>query len=237
MVKNIKEPHRVINFLEMIGTFIGARLFAIGHNNPDELRWTDFDIITDNIGNKFIINKCFTSCRPVAWALHELIALSLDKSIRFNATFKGGESGELSQKTDQISRGLLQLEANLRVFPNLFHKSFWFTDIRKKSLENFSKIIRLKDRKRLIKKIRRAKGGGEATVIPRMPKGLKADRKRKKKLREMQLSLITDKELKQMKSNPQIASLSKGGPSRADLDNAAKIWAEHGFDIKSSLND
>ena len=68
-----------------------------------------------------------------------------------------------------------------------------------------------------------------------MPKGLKADRKRKKKLREMQLSLIIDRELRQMKSNAQIASLSKGGPSRADLDNAVKIWAEHGFDINSSI--
>merc|ERR1712015_73372 len=99
----IKEPHRVINFLEMIGAFIGARLYATGHDNPDELRWADFDVITDNRGNSFIVNKCFASSRPVAWALHELIALSLDKSLRFNATFKGGESCELSKKTDRIS--------------------------------------------------------------------------------------------------------------------------------------
>ena len=49
----------------------------------------------------------------------------------------------------------------------------------------------------------------------------------------MQLSLIIDKELKDGKMSAQIASLSKGGPSRAELDNAAKIWAEQGFDIGS----
>ena len=47
---DMRKPHRVINSLEMIGTFIGARLYATGHHNPDELRWTDFDIVTDNIG-------------------------------------------------------------------------------------------------------------------------------------------------------------------------------------------
>ena len=231
----LKEPHRIINFLELIGTNVAARLWITGHSDPNELRWQDAIIITDNEGNSCIINKGFTSARPLAWALHELIAFALDRSIRFHALHWQGDSTELSQIADQLSRGLMRLDDYPEASLDLYDNGFWYTDIRQKCPSNFREIMKLKDRKRAIKETRRTKGGMIAPVIPRLPKGLKAHRKRQKKMREMELSLELDNELKEAEPNDPVASLSKGGPKRADLDNACTKWASMGFSLSLSF--
>ena len=127
----------------------------------------------------------------------------------------------------------MRLEDYPEVSPDLYNNEFWNTDIRQKCPTNFREIMKLKDRKRIIKETRRTKGGMIAPVIPRQPKGLKAHRKRQKKMREMELSLEIDNELALAKPDDPVASLSRGGPCRADLDNAYARWATMGFSLST----
>ena len=76
-LKGAKPPRRIISFFELLGRYIGVRLWAPNSLCNKVLLWIAIPIVTDNLGNDFILRKHYTTTRPTSWMLQELAAHSL----------------------------------------------------------------------------------------------------------------------------------------------------------------
>merc|ERR1712112_458030 len=73
----LKAPRRIINFFELLSTYIGLRLWPPNRVKNTDLQWLAIPMTTDNLGNDFILKKKYTSGRPTSWMLQEIAVHSL----------------------------------------------------------------------------------------------------------------------------------------------------------------
>ena len=105
-LKGLKQPHRMINFFELLATYIGLRLWSPNRLENKDLKWLEIPMTTDNLGNDFILKKKYTSKRPTAWMLQEIAARSLTNNITITSDRKKGDSGKWSILADKVSRNI-----------------------------------------------------------------------------------------------------------------------------------
>ena len=97
---------------------------------------------------------------------------------------------------DKVSRNIpLKIDNVLKRTPGWEEPSFWLTNIREKAITELLKILSLKDRKRLAKTLPSKEG-----IIPKankIKKSDKAQRKRERRFREMEICLEVQGEVEQ----------------------------------------
>ena len=222
----LKQPSRLINFLELTATYVAVRLWAktLGRENDDQL-WVDLPISSDNAGNVFIINKMFTNARPLAWMLHEIAAFSIANNVRILATHRKGDADKYTDLADKLSRGLTTLSPEHECRPRIYDENFWCTNIRSKPEGDLAALLSLKDKKRWQKQQRLAKGG-KVQLLKRLPKSLRAKRKQSRRLRELQISLQVNEELSQLPTDQHTIEhgVRMGELSKQELELAKEKW-------------
>ena len=92
-LKGLTQPRRMINFFELLATYIGLRLWSPKRLENKDLQWLEIPMTTDNLGNDFILKKKYASKRPTAWMLQEIAARSLTSNITITSGREKGIQG------------------------------------------------------------------------------------------------------------------------------------------------
>ena len=197
----VPEQARLIAFLELLATFVATWLWS-AKAGADVAPSFHLPLSADNLGNVFVVKKLYTSKRPLSWLVQELALLTLERGVNLCLSHRHGEADRWTGLADALSRGRTRGTSgtrkrfDLRNFP-------WALGLRSKSKAEVAFVYSLKERKRIEKAARRAKGGVVAPC-PRVPAGVTAERKRRKKIRELEIQEEIDLE----------QALAKGGDGK-----------------------
>ena len=96
MLKRLNSPRRLISFFELLGAYIGVRLWTPGRQGNKDLIWLAIPTVTDNLGNDFMLSKHYTTERPTSWMLQESAAHSLAANTTIVAKHMKGDSAKWS---------------------------------------------------------------------------------------------------------------------------------------------
>ena len=94
-IKALKSPRR-ISFFELLGAYIGVRLWAPKRLGKQDLLWIAIPIVTGNLGNDFILRKHYAKTRPTSWMLQELAVHSLTTNTAIISKHMEGDSANWS---------------------------------------------------------------------------------------------------------------------------------------------
>ena len=103
-ITGLDSPHRLISFFELLGAYIGVRLWTPSLLCNNDLVWSAIPIVTDNIGDDFILRKHYAADSPASWMLRELAPHSLTNNTTIVSKHTKGDSGKLDIWADKISR-------------------------------------------------------------------------------------------------------------------------------------
>ena len=103
-LKGIYPPRTLIRFFELLGTYIGARLWPPGRLRNNDLLWLDIPIVTDNLLGDFILKKHYKTPRPTSWMLRETAVHNLTTNVAIISKHPEANSGKWSLFADKIIR-------------------------------------------------------------------------------------------------------------------------------------
>ena len=149
-LKWLKSPLRLISFFELLGTYVGVRLWGPSRIGNQDLTWLGIPMVTDNLGNDFILRKHYTSTRPTSWALQELEVHSLTTNTAIISKHMAGDSAKWPIWAGKLSRNVYpQIFGEIQRAPDWEGPKFWLTNIREKSAFGLLGALSLKVGKRL----------------------------------------------------------------------------------------
>ena len=81
LLKGVDSLRRLIGFFELLGTYVGIRLWAPFRSCNKDLIWTGIPISTDDQCGDYILKKKYTSDRPTSSRLRELAVHNLTNNL------------------------------------------------------------------------------------------------------------------------------------------------------------
>ena len=133
-LKGLKSPRRLISFFELLGGYLGIRLWAPSRLGGNDLTLLAIPIATGNLGNDSILRKHYTSSSPSSWMLRELAARSLTTNTAIISKHMKGGSGKWSIWAGKLSRNVSpQIDGAKQRATDCEDSKLWFTNIRDKS--------------------------------------------------------------------------------------------------------
>ena len=186
-LKQIDEPHKVIAFMELLATTIATDLWCRPHTtNESQVDFAFPSLSTDNLGNVYILQKFYTNKPPIVFLLHAFAKLCLKRKIRPIVSHLKGDSGELTDLADKLSRNLKPLDPETRVKVDIGGMD-WLTSVRERPLVVEDCVFLNKSKNKKLKTT--AKGGDGPSSQKRIPARHKAIRKAGRRMREMEIAL------------------------------------------------
>ena len=146
----MKSPRRLLSFFELLGTYVGIRLWAPSRLGGQDLTWLEITIPTDNLGDDFILRKHYTSTKPTSWMLQEFEVHSLTKNTAIISKRMEGDPAKWSIWAGKLSRNVYpQIDGSIQRAPDWEDPEFRLTNIRDKSAMELLGVLSLKGEERL----------------------------------------------------------------------------------------
>ena len=143
-LKGLKSPRSLISFFELLGTYVGIKLWTPSRIGNQDLTWLEIPIAAVNLGNDFILRKHYNT-RQTSWTLQELASHSLTTNTAIISKRMKGDSSGWSILAGEISRNVFpQIDGEIQRAPDWGDPESWLTNIREKSALDLLRALSLK---------------------------------------------------------------------------------------------